>query len=383
MELNKSNIKKILFLVAASVTIACLIFNFSAVLAVAYAVLKIFSPFIAGCCIAFAISIPMNFFETRIFDRVEFFKKGKIGFIVKRLTSIIISLTFIIVVISGVVFIVMPELSATFDAVSVKLPVLLDKSKVYFTNLLEKFPSIANEISSFVTNWESIRQSILSFVTTGFWGVSGLIGTVFNGVVTTIIAFIFSFYVLIQKETLSRQFKKLFFAVFSEKTACSIISVLKRIGKTFSGFISGQCIEAIIEGLVFFVVLSVLGFQSSGVIAVIVGFTALIPIVGTFIGAVLSAFLILVFDPIGAIVFLVVFVLLQQITNNLVYPRVVGSSIGLPGIWVMLAVTVGGSLFGVFGMLCMVPTFSVIYSYLSEFVNKRMKTKKISDNLIK
>lgn len=383
MELNKANIKKILFLVAASVAIACLIFNFPAVLSVLYAVIKIFSPFIAGCCIAFVIGIPMNFFETRIFNRVEFFQKNKAGFIIKRLTSLIISLAFIITVIAGVVFIVMPEVSSTFDVVSSKIPSFLDKSKQYLTDLLEQFPAIADETGSFIKNWESTRQSIISFITTGIWGVSGMIGTVFNGVATTIIAFIFSFYILIQKETLAVQFKKLFFAVFSEKTACTLISVLKRINKTFSGFISGQCIEAIIEGLVFFAVLSILGFQSSGVIAVIVGFTALIPIVGTFIGAVLSAFLILVFDPIGALIFLIVFVLLQQITNNLVYPRVVGSSIGLPGIWVMLAVTVGGSLFGVFGMLFMVPTFSILYSYLSEFVERRTKNKKIPELLNK
>ena len=205
----------------------------------------------------------------------------------------------------------------------------------------------------------------------------GIVSTIFSTTLNLIIGFIFAIYVLLQKEKLGKQGTKILFAIMPTKIAENILGVLKLSYKVFTSFVTGQCLEACILGVIFFVVLSIFRMPYALLIGVLIAFTALIPIVGAFIGCFISAFLILMVSPIKALVFIILFLVIQQIEGNLIYPNVVGNSVGLPSIWVLVAVTLGGNLFGVAGMLLFIPLSSVCYTLFKEWVNKMLSKKNI------
>ena len=214
-----------------------------------------------------------------------------------------------------------------------------------------------------------------------FSSTFGFITSVISKVTSGFIGFVFAIYVLSQKEKLAGQGKRVLYVLFKENVASKIISVLQRTRDTFASFITGQCIEAVILGTMFFVTLSIIRFNYALLIGVLIAVTALVPIFGAFVGCAVGTFLLLVENPVQALWFLIIFQVLQQIEGNLIYPHVVGGSIGLPSIWVLVAVTVGGNLFGIAGMLFFIPLSSVLYSFFREFVSGREKTK--SEALIK
>lgn len=199
-----------------------------------------------------------------------------------------------------------------------------------------------------------------------------------SGVGTFFIGLVFACYILLQQEFLKRQMKKLIFAYLKEKHANRFLQICALTYRTFSNFLTGQCLEAVILGMMFFVSMTILRFPFAVLVGVLIAFTALIPIFGAFIGCVVGAFLILTISPSQAAAFIVLFIVLQQIEGNLIYPKVVGGSIGLPAIWVLVAVTLGGSLFGIVGMLVFIPIVSVVYTLLKEDVNKRLIEKDIT-----
>ena len=232
-------------------------------------------------------------------------------------------------------------------------------------------------------NWDSIIQTAIDFLKNGAGSVLtstfSVARTVINYLVNFFIGFVFACYILLQKEKLSRQIKKVLYAFLPEKAVQKTLDVASLSYRTFSNFVTGQCLEAVILGTMFFVVMSIFQFPYALLIGVVIAFTALIPIFGAFIGCVIGAFLILVVNPMKALMFIILFLVLQQIEGNLIYPHVVGGSVGLPSIWVLLAVTVGGSLMGVLGMLIFIPLFSVLYALFREFVYKRLKERGIHD----
>ena len=232
-------------------------------------------------------------------------------------------------------------------------------------------------------NWDSIIQTAIDFLKNGAGSVLNstftVARTVISYLVNFFIGFVFACYILLQKEKLSRQIKKVLYAFLPEKAVQKTLDVASLSYRTFSSFVTGQCLEAVILGTMFFVVMSIFQFPYALLIGVVIAFTALIPIFGAFIGCVIGAFLILVVNPMKALMFIILFLVLQQIEGNLIYPHVVGGSVGLPSIWVLLAVTVGGSLMGVLGMLIFIPLFSVLYALFREFVYKRLKERGIHD----
>ena len=207
------------------------------------------------------------------------------------------------------------------------------------------------------------------------------IGSIVSGVTTFVIAFVFSCYVLLQKEKLSVQVKKVVYAFFPERRCEWLFEVAGLASKAFSSFFTGQCVEALILGCMFFIVMSILNMPYTLLVSVLIAFTALIPIFGAFIGCFVGAFLILMVDPMKMLVFVVTFLILQQIEGNLIYPKVVGSSVGLPSIWVLAAVSIGGSLMGIVGMLIFIPIVSVVYTLFKASVYKHLRKKRrdISD----
>ncbi len=203
---------------------------------------------------------------------------------------------------------------------------------------------------------------------------------VINGVMTFFIGFVFAIYILIQKETLGRQCIKVMNAFFPKKVVDKIYNVCSLSHKTFSKFITGQCLEALILGMMFFVSMTIFRLPYALLVGVLIAFTALIPMIGAFIGCAVGAFLILMVNPMQAVFFIILFLVLQQIEGNLIYPHVVGNSVGLPSMWVLFAVTVGGKLMGIVGMLVFIPLMSVLYTLFRELVNKRSQLSKKPEN---
>ena len=331
-------------------------------------------PFILGGCIAFVLSVPMKFIEKFVLKIPRLKKKGARGI------SLLITLLFIIAIILLVMFIVIPELADTFVSIGKQVPKAYKEVTNFVNSLSSDYPEIKKTISKW--DWDSTVQKVITFAqesASGLFSSSvSLISGVFNGVMVFFIGFIFSIYVLLQKETLSRQCKKLLFAIAKKDRAERILTIGKLTHKTISSFLSGQCLEACILGSLFFITMTILRFPYAMLIGILIAFTALIPMIGAFIGCAVGALLIVMVNPMQALWFIIMFLIIQQLEGNLIYPHVVGGSIGLPSIWVLAAVFIGGNLMGVAGMLIFIPLCSVLYSLLREWTNKRLLSRNIS-----
>ena len=262
--------------------------------------------------------------------------------------------------------------------------------KNFVNDLLEKYPQIYDKLNSFMENGfnlESIITKVWTFVSTSLdvvlTGITSVVGFIYKFFIDAFVAVVFTVYCLSQKEVLARQGRKLLYAFLREKHADQIIRILRLTNSTFSNFLSGQCIEVVILGSMFAVSMAILNMKYIPLISVLIAVTAFIPIVGAWIGCIVGAFLMLVTEPIQALWFIILFLSLQQIENHLIYPKVVGNSIGLSGMWVLIAVAVGGDLFGVAGMFLMIPVTSVIYTLMGEYTAKRLERRGIDPNKLR
>ena len=381
MQLDRENIRKLRGLIVFTLIILVGLLRFDVVLDSAGFVLHILFPFLLGGAIAFVLSVPMNRIDKRLFGNT---KEGSRLDKASAPLSLIITLVLVMAVLSLVVIVVLPELGSTIamlgKTLPEKVPVLLKKVELLFANNPELILYIEELEASL--NWEEIITQLVTFFRVGAntmldSTISVATGIV-SGVGTFFIAFVFACYILLQQSFLRRQITKLFFAYLKEKHAQEVLRICSLTYKTFSNFLTGQCMEAVILGLMFFIAMTIFRFPFAVLVGVLIAFTALIPIFGAFIGCAVGAFLILTVDPKQALFFVIMFLILQQIEGNLIYPKVVGGSIGLPAIWVLAAVSLGGSLFGVVGMLVFIPIVSVLYTLLKENVNKRLEEKQIT-----
>ncbi|MDD2955822.1 MAG: AI-2E family transporter [Oscillospiraceae bacterium] len=376
LELTRENIKKVALLVGGAILLYWALNNFKQVQSLLTWGCALVAPFILGLCIAFVVNVPMQAVE-RLFCRLA--KRPKAGKVL-RAVSLVVTILLMLVAIAVVMLLVVPEISNTVATVREAFPQFWQQVQAWSGELMERFPEAVTYFGNIKLDWDSIVQSVISFLQSGFGNVVGstvtIIGSVFSGVTTMVLSLIFSIYVLLQKETLARQCKRALYAFLKEKRADRFLEICTLTSRTFSKFITGQCVEAVILGLMFFICMSIFRFPYALMVAVLISATALIPVFGAFIGFIVGALLILVVSPMQALWFAVMFLVLQQIEGNLIYPKVVGSSIGLPGIWVLAAVTVGGSAFGVVGMLVMVPVFSVLYTLFKQEASRRLAEKK-------
>ena len=380
MQLDKDTIRKLRGLILFTLVIFVGLLKFNVVLDAAGFVLHILFPFLLGGAIAFVLSVPMNRIDKRLFGKA---KEGSRLDKASAPLSLVLTLVLVLSVLSLVVIVVLPELAGTIAMLGrtlpEKVPILLKKVELLFDNNPELILYIEELESSL--NWEEILNQLVTFFRVGAntmldSTISVATGIV-SGVGTFFIAFVFACYILLQQPFLSRQMRKLFFAYLKEKHACEVLRICSLTYRTFSNFLTGQCMEAVILGAMFFITMTIFRFPFALLVGVLIAFTALIPIFGAFIGCGVGAFLILTVDPKQALFFIIMFLIIQQIEGNLIYPKVVGSSIGLPAIWVLAAVSLGGSLFGVVGMLVFIPIVSVLYALLKENVNKRLDEKQI------
>jgi len=236
-----------------------------------------------------------------------------------------------------------------------------------------------NLSESLEINWSKISEEAVKLIQSAGTGILSstltIVSGIANAIITFFVGFTFSIYVLFQKEKLSIQAKKVLYAFFSAKIADKVLRISKLTAETFEHFLSGQCVEAMILGTMFFITMSIFRLPYALLVGVMIAVTALIPVFGAFIGLVLGAFLIVMVNPMQAVGFIVLFFVLQQLEGNFIYPYVVGGSVGLPSIWVLAAVTIGGSLFGILGMFLFIPVCSVLYILFREYIHTRLVKK--------
>ncbi len=366
--LSKGNIKRILFLIFLIILMFAAIQNIGVLFGLLATIMDILFPFILGGALAFIFNVPMRRIEAELFKRKPAFKG-------KRAISYLISLILVIGIIVIALFVIVPELIETVKQLGAQIPVAVNSFQELVKDLTKRYP----ELNSITKNIDFDYQSLINKAGDLLAGATGLlsstvgvISSIVSGFATFIIAFSFSIYILVRKEDLARQIKKVLFAFFPVKVVDKFLSVGELTNKTFTNFLTGQCLEACILGCMFFVAMSIFGMPYVTLVSVLIAITALIPIFGAFIGCGIGAVLILIENPKQALIFVIMFLILQQIEGNLIYPHVVGGSVGLPSIWVLVAITVGGDLMGVVGMIIFIPLCSVIYTLFREFINNRL-----------
>lgn len=373
MELNRDTINKLRWLIVFAVVVVVTGVNYRKLLELLGSLVHIASPFILGAAIAFVLNVPMRNIERHLPW------KGKLEKL-KRPAAMSLAILAVAGVLFLVTFVVAPEMINTFSGLQKSVPIFFAGVKNQAEELFASNPQILEYLGSVQVDWDQILQNMAEFLKTGAGSMlsttmSAAVSIV-NGVSTFAIGFIFAIYILFQKEVLSRQFCSLMNAFLPEPAVKRTLYIAALAERTFSSFLTGQCVEAVILGVMFFVALSILRLPYALLVGVLIAFTALIPIFGAFVGLGIGAFLMLMVNPMDALIFTITFFVLQQIEGNLIYPHVVGGSVGLPSIWVLVAVTVGGSMMGVVGMLLFIPLCSVLYALLREAVHGRLAQKK-------
>ncbi len=378
MELDKNTIKKIRGLILFTIFVLVALWNYELVIDGILFVWGVISPFVLGGVIAFIVNIPMRFFEGKLFDKAKTRKK-KWAEKLARPLSLILALLVIIGIIATVVLIVIPELGNTILNLGKTVQDFIPKAQEWAIQTFEDNQEIAKWIADIDFKWDELLSQGLDFLRNG---ASSVLGSTFeaamsiiSGVATFFIAVVFACYVLVQKEKLGEQVKKLMRAFMPEDWNNILLALGSVVNKSFTNFFTGQCLEAVILGLMFLIVMFILRLPYALLISVLIAFTALIPIFGAFIGCGVGALLIFMISPTKALIFIIVFLVLQQVEGNFIYPHVVGNSVGLPSIWVLVAVSVGGSLMGLAGMLIFIPITAVVYTMLRGIVNRRLGLK--------
>ncbi len=370
----KRDIKKNIILIITYIALLIfLLVNFEKILSIFGYIINIFSPFIFGVIIAFVLNVLVNFIENKLFGNT----KKRIWLKLKRPLSITFSIIFVIFIIVFIMNLLIPQLKNSVVLFTNSLPTY----KEDVLDVLSDFnleESTINKVNDYLDNFSKVITDYIKGNSKDVITVTTEVATSLIVIISkAIIAIVFAIYIIAQKEVLKRQFNKLMSAYLKPRDVNRINKYASMANNTFSNFVTGQCLEALIFGSLCFLGMVVLRLPYATTIAVLLGFTALIPVFGAFIGTILGAFLILMISPVKAIIFVIFILVLQQIEGNLIYPKVVGKSVGLPGIWVLLSVTVGASIGGILGMLIATPLCSLIYILLRQAVNDRINSHKI------
>lgn len=379
MDLSKLSMKKIRELIIFTVLLVVALWKFEVVIDVLKTIWGIIFPFVLGGAIAFVINVPMSFLEKKIFGKIK--EGNKAGKKLARPISILLTIILAVGVIILVMFGVIPQLTRTIASLMMSIANFIPQMQDWIREFSHNNQDIMKLVNQVQFNPDQAIKWGISILGSGAGNMMNTtmsaVGSIVSGFATFFIAFSFACYILFQKEKLYIQIRKIFFAFIPRKKAEAFLKICSLTYRTFANFLAGQCLEAVILGSMFVVTLSILKMPYALLIGTLIAFTALIPIFGAFIGCALGCFLIFMVSPKQAVLFIIVFLILQQIEGNLIYPHVVGGSVGLPSIWVLAAVTIGGNLMGIVGMLVFIPIVSVIYTIFREFVYMRLKKQHI------
>ncbi len=335
---------------------------------------EILLPFLIGCILAFILNIPMRFIEKRLFRQKSNNYRTAI-----RIASFFITLLIVVAIIWLILFFMIPQLTHSFSMLSENITDFVPQFQSSIEHLNENVPLIGHLTGTQTLDTQQLLQTISDFLKDSAKSITGstisAIGSVFQGIVTGFLAFAFACYLLFQKEKLQMQVKKVIYAFCSEEKTEKLFGICNMISRSFTRFFTGQCLEALILGGLFLLTLTIFRMPYALLISVVIACTALIPIFGAFAGCIFGFFLIFIVNPQQAILFLILFFVLQQIEGNLIYPHVVGNSVGLPSIWVLLAVIAGGKLMGIVGMFLFIPLASVCYTLFRQLVYAKLREK--------
>lgn len=378
MELNKKTLRHVFLGVVGCIVLYWVLHETERVTSFLKTGYHILSPFVVGAALAFILNVPMRSIERRL---TKVTNRG-----LRRAIALVLTFIVILLVLYGVIYLLIPQVSKTIESIIGKLPGFFNRVQESVMVYLGDHPELLEWLSDYTNfdsfDWSTLIEKAVTLITEGLGSVvDKAVATVVNlgtGVFNAVLSTVFAVYALARKEILARQGRRILYSVLPERVCDETVRILRMTNSTFSGFISGQCLEAVILGVMFAIFMTIFGMPYMPLVSVIITVTALVPIVGAFIGCILGAFFILVLDPVMALWFVIMFLALQQIEGNLIYPRVVGTSIGLPGMWVLVAVAVGGNLMGVGGMLLMIPLASVLYALAREFTNKRLEARGVA-----
>lgn len=375
MEISKQTKKHLIQIIAFAILLYCGIEHFGVVIAVFRFILGILMPFLIGGAIAFVLNVPMKKIEKHLFAKNKKMERFK------RPLAYVLALLCVLGVLTLAMVVVIPELGNTITMLMEQIPVAIKGTQKMLADIPKQWPALAPAIEELDIDWSSLSSTAVDFVQSLASGLVssgvGFFSGIVSGVTTFVISFTFSIYVLFQKEKLGSQIRQILYALIPERFSEKVVYVAKLSNQVFSSFLSGQCVEAVILGSLFVIAMTVFRMPYAMLIGIVIALTALIPVVGAFIGCFVGALLIVMVDPVQAIWFIVLFLVLQQLEGNLIYPHVVGNSVGLPSIWVLTAVTIGGNLFGILGILLFIPLCSVLYSLFRTFVKKRLRERKV------
>ena len=378
MELDKKNFKRLLAVVCAGIILYWLLNEPQLASGVWSFAIRTLSPFIVGAVIAFILNVPMRFFERHL----KFVQKAGL----RRSIALLLTLVCGALVITAVFSLLIPQLAKTIASLYPAVAAFLKEVEAWVNRTLAENPQLMQWIQENTElsklDWAGLVQqgltlvgnSLSTILTTALTAIGGLVGVLMDA----FIAIVFAVYALFQKELLARQGRKLAYAFLKESHADYVVKVLRLSNATFSNFLSGQCIEVCILGGLFAVAMAIFRMPYIPLISVLVAVTAFIPVVGAWAGCIIGAFLILISDPVQAFWFVIMFLVIQQIEGNMIYPKVVGTSIGLSGMWVLFAIGIGGELMGVLGMFLMIPVVSVLYTLLREWTHNRLDKRDVA-----
>ena len=383
MEFSKENIRKIRGLILFTIIILVCLWRYTDVLKAVSIVISILLPFILGGAIAFIMNVPTHFFEVHLFKKWKNSKNKLLRRSIRPL-SLILTLICVFGVIGLVLFVVVPQLAETFSRLGNSIRDFMPKVEAWTIEKFGNNKEILEWIDGLEFDWANIAQTGMKFFSDGAGSIVdstfSAVKNIVSGITTFFVAFAFACYIIIQKESLNIQLRKVLFAFVPKGRAEASLEIFSLTYRTFSNFLTGQCVEAIILGGMFVVSMYLFRMPYALLVGVVIAFTALIPIFGAFIGCALGMFLIFIENPIQAIAFFVLFIVLQQIEGNLIYPHVVGNSVGLPSIYVLAAVSIGGRIMGITGMLIFIPIVSVLYALFREIVYIKLKKNKIKES---
>lgn len=386
MELNSKNIKKILLIVLLSAIIVFSVANIGQVIGFISKLISFFAPVIAALCIAFVFNVLLVPLETKVF---KFMDNSKKQFVKKLKRPLCLILTYVVSfgVISTVILVIIPDIVDTITYLAEKLPGFVSGTQSWIEDILHKFNINQPDLPDVKINWSAAAKTFTDWLQGSssriFGDAVNVTASVFTGVFDAIFSIVISVYVLAQKEKIGAFVKRMLNAFIPQKANDIIYHISHKTSESFSRFIGGQVLEALILGTLCFIGMTIFRMPNALIISVLISITSLVPIIGPTVGAVIGFLLIVITSPIKAIFFIAFFLILQQLEGNLIYPRVVGKAVGLPGVIVVSAVLVGGNIGGVLGTLIAVPSAAVIYTLLRELIDycKDKKAQKQIENV--
>ncbi len=378
-ELSRRIMRKIFAVILFAVALIFAMFNLEKLRDMSLRALGLVAPFLVGIAVAFVLNVLVKLYEEKVFARLVK-KPGRIWSRMQRGVSIFLAFVTVCVIITCIILYVIPELVASVQMFTDRAPEYVVDFSTRLTVLLEEMGITQDQLNQIQIDWNAVLSQVSKYTGDVMASVLSVFMNLTSGVITGVLSLIFSVYMLAGKEKLLRNLKRVLFAYQPEERAEKIVEIASLSNKIFTGFVTGQLIEAVILGVLCYIGMSIFGFAYPPLISTLVGITAIIPILGAYLGAGIGSFLLLLIDPMQCFWFLLFIVILQQLEGNIIYPRVVGTSIGLPGLWVLLAIVVCGDLFGVAGILLGVPAASVLYTLLRVNTEHRLRQKKIPES---